>query len=169
MKKVIAGLLAIAIHFSAVAEPGKRESIKELLELTNADAMIDTIYSQLDQMSAGMAQQLGITASEQKIFERYMGKVSTSMKEDMSWEKMEAPMIDIYLANYTEKELQDMLAFYRSDTGRSLIEKMPAVMGESMVLSQKMMEGFMPKIQQITKEMAEELKAHRASQQTPKD
>ena len=58
MKKLIAGILAITIHFSAVAEPGKRESVRELLDLTNADAMIDTIYSQMDQLYAGLGQQI---------------------------------------------------------------------------------------------------------------
>jgi len=164
VKKLLVGLFAIAISISAVAEPGKRESIKELLELTNVDSMVDTMYGQMDQMFAGMGKQLGIRASEQDLFDDYMRKIGVLMKEEMSWEKIEEPMIDIYLKNYTEKEIQDMVRFYRSDSGRSLIEKMPAVMGESMVVGQEMMQAFLPRIQSMATELAEDLKARRATQ-----
>ncbi len=134
------------------------------MQLTNTAAMIDTLYAQMDQMFVGLGEQLGITPSEQAIFDNYMKKVATAMQEDMSWEKMKGPMIDIYLKNYTEEEIQDMLDFYRSDTGRSMVEKMPGVMKESMTVSQDMMQGFMPKIAEFAKELSEEIKAHRASQ-----
>src|SRR5690606_16830308 len=99
--------------------------------------------------------------SEQDVFDNYMRKIAAAMKEEMSWEKMKDPMIDIYLKHYTETEVQDMLNFYRSETGRSLIEKMPMVMGESMLLSQEMMNGFMPTIQRLSEELKKDLEAHR--------
>jgi uncharacterized protein len=164
MKSIIIGILAIAIQVSAYAESSKRESVEELLRITNVDSMIDNMYSQMDQMFVGMGQQMGIKTSEQDIFDNYMKKVTASMKEMMSWEKMKAPMTDIYLTSYTEKEIQDMLDFYRSETGRSLIKKMPQVMSESMMLSQEMMKGFMPKVQELSVELNEELKARRTAQ-----
>ena len=57
----------------------------------------------------------------------------------MNWAKMKKPMIKIYLKHYSEKEIKDMVAFYKSDSGQSMIQKMPAVMGDSMLLSQEMM------------------------------
>jgi len=161
MKKILLTLLLIILPLSAAAEAGKRESIKELLELINADSMIDTIYSQMDQMFAGMGSQLGVSASEQELFNNYTNKVEVAMKEEMSWAKMEAPIIDVYINNYTEEEIQDMLRFYRSKTGRSMIEKMPEVMVESMAVSQKMLEEFMPKFMELAKELEQEVKAHR--------
>ena len=163
MKPLLVALLALTISLPAFAEAGKRESVKELITLMEVDSMIENMYSQMDQMFASMGQQLGIKASEQKIFENYMKKVADSMQEEVSWEKMEEPMIDIYLKNYTEDELQDMLTFYRSSTGRSLIKKMPTVMRESMLLSQNMMMEFMPKMKAIADEFAVKLQKHRES------
>lgn len=73
-------------------------------------------------------------------------------------------MIDIYLNNFTEEEIQDLLSFYRSNTGRSLIKKTPMVMGESVKLSQEMMVEMMPKIQELAAEFAQELREHRQLQ-----
>ncbi len=161
MRYLLIALIAFTINFPALAETGKRESVKELMALMEVDSMIETIYSQMNQMFAGVGQQMGIKASEQAVFDNYMEKISALMIEEVSWEKMEEPMIDIYLNNYSEEEIQDMLTFYRSSTGRSLVKKMPAVMGESTKLSQDLLVDFMPKIQTLAAEFAEELKEHR--------
>ena len=73
-------------------------------------------------------------------------------------------MIDLYLKIYTEKEIDDMLIFYRSETGRSMIEKMPAVLSESVIISQEMMQSFMPKVMEFSQEMEEELYARRSQE-----
>lgn len=166
VKYLLIGLLAITFSlpgFAKDSEADKRESVKELMTLMDVDSMLETMYAQMGQMSAGMAQQMGITASEQGIFDNYMKGVITSMRETVSWERMEAPMTDIYLKTYTEEEIEDLLSFYRSSTGRSLIKKMPEVMGESMKLSQSMMAEFMPKMKELAAEFAEELGDHRES------
>ena len=149
------------LAFSAMAEQSKRESVEALLTLTNADAIVDSIYAQMDQMFAGMSTQLGIKPSEQSAFDRYMKKVVVAMREDMSWEKMKDPMIDIYLKHYTEQEIQDMLAFYQTATGQSMITKMPAVMSDSMAISQAMVKDFLPKITAMAQEFRKELEEAR--------
>ena len=164
MRYLLIGLLTLIINLPAFAEAGKRESVKELMTLTEVDSMVDTMYSQMSQVFSGVGEQLGIKVSEQVLFDNYMGKIVALMKEDVSWERMEEPMIDIYLNNFTEEEIQDLLSFYRSNTGRSLIKKTPMVMGESVKLSQEMMVEMMPKIQELAAEFAQELREHRQLQ-----
>ena len=164
MRYLLIGLLTLIINLPAFAEAGKRESVKELMALTEVDSMVDTMYSQMSQVFSGVGEQLGIKASEQILFDNYMEKIVALMKEDVSWERMEEPMIDIYLNNFTEEEIQDLLSFYRSNTGRSLIKKTPMVMGESVKLSQEMMVEMMPKIQELAAEFAQELREHRQLQ-----
>ena len=55
-----------------VIESSKRKDIEELLILTNTDAMMDGISSQMSQMMHGTAQQLGIDEPSSEIFDRYM-------------------------------------------------------------------------------------------------
>ncbi len=162
MKKLVAAFIMVLLSFGVYAQDSKRESIEELLRVTNMDSMIDSIYEQMGKMSEGMGKQLGVKPDEQPIFDAYMNKVFSAMKEDMNWEKMKAPLVDIYLKHYTEKEIQDMLTFYKSETGRSMVSKMPTVMADYMQVSQEMMKSFLPKMQTMAKELRSELKNHRS-------
>ncbi|GAA5526188.1 hypothetical protein Maes01_02783 [Microbulbifer aestuariivivens] len=164
MKKLAVVGFGLFLSIACHAQDSKRESVQELLKATNVDSMVDTMYSQMGQAFAGIGQQLGIKAEDQPVFDAYMNKVFATMKEDMSWEKMEGPMIEIYLKHYTEKEIRDMLAFYQSESGRSMVEKMPAVMGDSMALSQQMVQSFLPKVQAMAEELKTDLQKHRNSQ-----
>lgn len=150
MKKLMVLFFGLSVSFASIANESKRESVEALLHAANADAMVDSIYAQMDQVFAGMGQQLGVEPDQQEAFDHYIAKVVELMKEELSWDKMKKPMIDIYLEHYTEKEIQDILNFYQSESGRSMVEKMPAVMKDSMQLSQNMMQSFFPKMQSMT-------------------
>lgn len=164
MKKILIIGLGLFISFLAHSQDSKRESIEELLLVANVDSMMDSMHEQMAQAFEGIGKQLGVKPDEQPVFDAYMKKVFTAMQEDMNWKKIKDPMIDIYLKHYTEKEVQDMLDFYKSETGRSMVRKMPVVMGESMQLSQQMMQSFFPKIKSMAQELQNDLKEHRSKQ-----
>jgi hypothetical protein len=139
----------------------KQESVEELLALSKADAALDAAYGQMDQLFVNMGKQLGVKPEEQEMFDKFMLKMASLMKEEMSWDKMKGPMIEIYLKHYTEKEVQDMITFYKSESGRSMISKQADVAKDTMMLSQKMIEGFLPKVMKLSQEMEAELAAKR--------
>ena len=70
-------------------------------------------------------------------------------------------MIELYLKNYTEKEIKDMLVFYESDTGKSIVKKMPSVIQDSILIAQSMVNDFIPKMQALSQELKEEIEAVR--------
>jgi hypothetical protein len=165
MKIRIIVLLALLLPALVSAEEGvKRETVENLLKVMQAEKIVDVMYAQIDKMFLGLAQELGIKESERVIFEKYMSKVTIAMKEEMSWQKMKEPMIDIYIKHYTEKEMSDLMTFYSSESGQSIIKKMPAVMQDSMIISRTMLKDFLPKMQQISKELQQELIATRQAQ-----
>ncbi|MFC1751095.1 DUF2059 domain-containing protein [Pseudomonadota bacterium] len=166
MKKgLIVALMLLLPTTGMSEEQTKRENIEALLSLTNAESTVDGMYAQMGSMMQGMAQQLGIKPSERELFNQYMEKLFSTMKAEMSWDKMKAPMIDIYTKHYSNKELQDMVAFYKSESGKSMIEKMPMVIQDSMQVSQSMMKDFVPKMQALSEEMRAELVALRSNEQ----
>lgn len=143
-------------------------SVEKLLEITETSKMIDAIYAQIDGMSLNMATQMGITEKDRPAFDKYMKKVSALIREDMNWEKMKGPMIEVYVKHFTEQEIQGMIEFYSSEIGKSSIKKMPLVMQDSMGVSQKMMEGVFPKIKVLADELAAEIKATKAQPEEKK-
>ena len=162
MKRIIAIFILLLIPSISFAEdPSKKENVEELLVLMNADSIIDNIYSQMNQMIQGMDKQLGVKPSERELFEKYTEKMFSIIKSEMNWEKMKGPMIDLYLKHYSDKEIQDMLAFYKSESGQSMIKKMPAIIKDSMALSQNMMSDFFPKMQALSEELKHEIELSR--------
>jgi len=162
MNKVLIMLFLVFFSgFSFADEDAKKQKLDELLTLMNADALIDSIYSQMDQMVMGLEQHLGVKPSEKALFDEHTNKTTQIIKQEMSWEKMKAPMIAIYMKHYTESEIADMVAFYKTQTGQSMIKKMPLVMNDTMMMSQSLMKDIMPKMQALSVELKEKLAAVR--------
>lgn len=164
MKKILLLIASLTLLSSAMTfadTTSKRQVVIELLESMQMDSMMDAMYSQMDGIFINMGRQMNVQASEQAIFERYTQKMTAAMKAEMSWAKMKEPMADIYLKHYSEKELAEMLAFYRSETGKAMVEKMPAVMADSVPISQTMLQNVLPKIESIGTEMEQALEAAR--------
>lgn len=163
MKNFLIYLFTLSLSFSALAESSKRESVEELLKLTNAEALVSSIQGQIGNMLQGIPRQMNIKPDEQQIFDTYMQNSLDMMKQEVSWDKMKGTMVDIYLKHFSEQEIQDLLVFYRTKTGHAMIEKMPMIMADSMQFSQQMMQDLMPKMQSLSTQLAEDLKAHRAA------
>lgn len=166
MKNILITFLILLSPITVYAEEGvEKATVEELLEVTNVKSIVDTMYFEIDQMLEGLAAQLEISVEEQPIFDKYIVKVNASVKEQISWEKMKDPMIDLYMKHYTEKEIKDILAFYKTDTGKSLVKKMPVVMQDSIQLSQSMFKMTLPRIQELAEELQTELVQARSEKQ----
>lgn len=161
MGKTIVLAFGLLLSVAVQAQEASRADVEALLEASNMNAMIENIYDQSSQMFNGMGKQLGIKPDEQALFEAYMAEVTSEMRKEVSWEKMKEPMIQIYLKHYTDKEIKDMLVFYQSETGQSMVKKMPAVTQDSLMLSQQMMQNFIPKLQTLAEDFNQKLQAHR--------
>lgn len=160
MKKIL--LICLLSSFSVfAADSNKKAEIEQLLTLMNTEAMIDSMYGQIRKMTQGMGQQLKIKPEEQVIFKKFNEKMFAAMKEEMNWQKIKSPTIEIYAKHFSEKEISDMIAFYKTESGKSMIKKLPAVMTDSMMMAQNMMKNFIPKMQKMSAELKRELAEHR--------
>ncbi|PRO71693.1 hypothetical protein C6Y40_20675 [Alteromonas alba] len=164
MRKALMIIIAtLGLSGPVVADSGQRETVEALLIASGADSTLDAVYAQFDGMFANMAEQLKIEESERASFKKHMQEVNLMLRKEMNWDTLKAPMIDLYMAHYTENELQDMLAFYQSETGQSVVKKMPEVMAASMQITQQLMKDVYPKIMQMSKAYAEDLKKQRVA------
>lgn len=160
--KIILGITLLVLSFNLhAAETSKQKKLLELIKVMDMDAMMDSMYSEMEKMMQGLSTQMGVQASEQAIFDDYFKKMTAVMRETMNWKKLEPHTIEIYNRNFNEKEISDMLKFYKTDTGKAILKKMPAVMQESMQLGQSSMQETMPKIQKIAKQLSDALQESR--------
>ena len=155
--------LCLAGGTTARAEPASDASVRELMVVTEAEKLISGAYEQLDgAMRAGVQQALGdreITVAQRQIIEEAQAETIAVLKSELAWAKLEPQMTEIYRSNFSEAEVQGMLQFYRSDVGKAVIAKMPAVMQSAMQITQQQMVDVVPALQQIQEKMVTRLKA----------
>jgi len=163
-------IFLLVISFAAQStEETKKAKLLELVNVTDMDSMMDAMYAQMELNMQNMSTQMGVQPSEQAIFDEYYSKMIIVMREAMSWKKMEPLVIDLYSKNFTEKEITDMLNFYKTESGQSVLKKMPVLMGESMEMGQNMMQDAIPKIQAVAQELAADLEESRKAKVKAKE
>ncbi|HJU07800.1 MAG TPA: DUF2059 domain-containing protein [Rhodanobacteraceae bacterium] len=156
-----------ALPAYAAENAANEASIQELLQVTQAHKLVDTTMAQMDGMLRKSVQQAmaghPVDAGEQKILDAEISKLNDLLMQQMSWDKMEPMYINLYRETFTQKEIDDMLAFYRTPSGQSMISKMPVLMAHLMQMVQGMMVTLMPQVQKINQDTIGALEAYETS------
>lgn len=162
---ILLAYLAMCPAIAAEA-PASETSVRELLTITQSQKLVDGTMGQVDaMMQRSMKQALAgqtLTADQQRIMDNMRTKMIALFREDMKWETLEPMFIDIYKQSFTQKEVDGMLDFYKSEPGQAVIAKMPLVMQNTMQAMQGRMAVMLPKLQQLQQDAIAELKASRA-------
>ena len=164
----LVGLLCVfGSAFAAPSSPASDASIHELLQVTHVHKMLDAMMVQMDGMMKKVSQQATaghpVDAGAQKIIDAQTSKLNDLMMQQVSWEKMEPMYVNLYRKTFTQKEVDDMLAFDRSPSGQSMIAKMPGMMAQAMQTMQGKMSDLLPQIRKIEMDMASSLSAYEAN------
>jgi uncharacterized protein len=148
---------------SQQATPPSDESLRQLFEATHVTRILDTYMSTLDSgMQAGMRAALqGATpnATQQQIIADMRAQIVKEFRATLSWPKLEPIYMDIYRRNFTQQQVNDILAFYRTPSGRAMVEKMPAVMQQASQAVQGMLPDLMQHMKQIQSDGIARLRA----------
>ncbi len=161
MKSLAAALLmSLLISTSAYADiASHRAAAEELLEASNSAKIVEQLRSQMEEVFKSTVAQISKTPEEKQLLDKYTKKMTDILLENIRWDTMKGQLVDVYVSVYTEKEIRELTAFYRSPTGRKLLEKMPELIKASMEIAQKQMVTVIPKIEALSKEMESELRA----------
>ena len=108
------------------------ESIERLLKAMDAPHFLSQLRRQLEGMTkAGFDQsQRGktLTADEQAVIDAARQKLEGEFEQDFNWDKMKTFVVPIYASSFTQDEINSLIAFYESPTGKLVITKMPLAM-----------------------------------------
>jgi hypothetical protein len=157
-------IFALLFAFTVCAQDNQeQDSLDELFEVMDMDSMVNTMYDQMESMFTGIQTDSEMSPEEIAINEEYRKQLTTVMRTQMSWQAMKADLKQIYIQNFTENEIADMLTFYQSPTGQTVLRTMPVVMQESMQIVQAMAQKTIPKLQEISAQKHQALKKLRNS------
>jgi uncharacterized protein len=146
--------------FAHADDASKMAKIHEFFKVAKIDQLSDqTMRRVADQMKSGMMQQmLGVklNADQQQKANELSDKTMKILSSSLSWDTLEPEYAKIYAAAYTEQQLDDLLAFYKSPTGQVLVAKTPILMQQANAIVQQRVISAVPQIQQMLKDyMAE--------------
>jgi hypothetical protein len=165
MKTGIAVLMFCLALPSAQADetPVSDASLKELLEVTHAHSLLDSVMGQVEaSMQKSMAQAMAgqpMTPEQQAILDDFRHRTVDMIKDSLSWDTMEPIYMEAYRRSFTQQEMNGMLAFYTSEAGRAVIAKLPLVIQNIMQITNERMTLIMPKIQQLQQDLRARLEA----------
>lgn len=146
---VLTIVLSAAFGFAAYAatdiSAGERKKIVEVMNIIGAQNISR-------QVSVSFAQQLsyGLKKAQPDIDPKAFEIVSSITDEVLSkrTDELSDKMVPLYAKHFTEADLDQILAFYRSPIGRKTIETMPTLMQESMEMVIQEAQSSVPQIQE---------------------
>lgn len=156
MKSIFVLTLGLMVggSLATAQESIKQAKIERILALTNADAVMDQMFSQIKAMTASMTPP-GATPQQQAKAQEIQNKVMDLIKARMGWDKLRVLYAKVYDATFSEDEIDGMLTFYQSAVGQAMLKKMPQLISQTMSIVQTQMADIMPDIQRIAKEAAQ--------------
>jgi len=121
-------LVAVAVLIftptSGADEKSHRQAAEDLLNYVNTEKQLQTAIDQTVDMQVKANPQIAPKAGVmKKFFVKYM-----------SWDSLKDDIVKIYTDAFTEDELKQVTAFYKTPVGKKMIEKMPELMGKGMQL-----------------------------------
>ncbi len=166
MKKKLFAITFALITPVAMATQPSDDSVRELMEVTDARELMEGAMAQADQMMrASMEQTMQgkeISTEDRKVLDDMRAQMVTVLEEELGWAALEPMFIDVYQRSFSQSEVDAMLEFYNSDAGKAVVAKMPLVMQNTMGVMQQRMMSMAPRLQQIEAEAVAKLQGNSA-------
>jgi len=123
MKKTISVSIILVLTTLSTFSQTKQESIKELFTLMKTESMFDKLVIPFQGLQ------------KDSISKVLTGSIMNSMKP-MFKKIMDEDLVGIYDRHYTQKEIKDLIRFYKSKTGQKMITTAPDIQNELMSIVQ---------------------------------
>jgi len=112
-------MAVVLTHAVAVGdEKSHRKAAETLLIVTNVDKSLPKI---VEQVLASQLQQNPQLAPYREIMQRFLNKY-------MNWESLKEDVMTAYTQEFTEPEIKQLTAFYKTPLGQKAVEKMPKLL-----------------------------------------
>lgn len=155
---IITLLTTLFLSSIAVASTDShRQAVEDMLSISRVDKMIEPMMENVMSVMQQQMSQVEIPEDKMPIVEKYNQKIIDTLRQEMRWERMKDDFVKLYLEVYTEEEIRGLTEFYKSPLGQKMLDKMPELMQASLQISQGLLQQTLPKIQQLSQEMALEL------------
>ena len=120
-------------------EASHRAAILELFKLTHMESMMQ------QSMDATMDAQVKMNPALTK----FAPQLREFLAKYMSWKSLQDEFIKIYMKSFSESEVKQIIAFYKTDVGRKTVVEMPKLMEQGMQVGAARVQQHMPELAKI--------------------
>jgi len=127
--------------------PSKKEQLAtELIAMFKFNENMEGVFKQMSSMMTKSLDSQNTTPEEREKRVKSMEIVLQEARKAIDWKAIETEMAQIYTEKFDEKDLEDIIAFFKTPAGAKWLEKQPEIQAESM----KAMQKILPQIQAAT-------------------
>jgi hypothetical protein len=152
MRKVIVALFCLLLAGAAPAladETHHRQLAMELMELHNAQQMVEQAAEQVKGRLLSRFAELSATAADPEAVEQGRDQAAALIEQEFAWDNLKADYVDMYVSFFTEEELQAIVDFTKSPAGRKLQDVTPALLMKSQAIGQQHSKKVIPEVDKI--------------------
>jgi len=153
---VVPALLLTLSSIAHADDASKRTKVEQMLTVTKVDSLSQQMLASVpDRVKAAASRQMMVqsasTPEQKKLTDDYLSQMQTIARSGATWVTLKPKIIDIYMASFTEPELDSILAFYKTPAGQTLITKTPEVSGKTIETLQSAVSALQPQFEAATK------------------
>ena len=124
-----------------------KKAATELLTIMNMEKLLDQ----------SIQTALGIQIQQNPALENYKETMQEFFNKYMSWDYLKDEFVKIYMEEFTENELRDMIEFYKTDTGKKTLERLPILLQKGAQLGQKSVQNNLGELEKMIEKRKAEL------------
>jgi hypothetical protein len=152
-------LLLMAAGSARADEASKARKVEELFAVARLEEMFSqSMTMAMNQVKTSVMQEtrgVNLPPEKTKLLEEMQGKVEAVVRTALSWEQIRPQYINLYAGAFTEEQLDDLLAFYRSPAGQAMVSSSPMLMKKGAEIAQQRMNAAQPELKRLVEEFRE--------------
>ena len=150
--------------FAFSSETSHREVAGKLLEMSNAPATMREAFWLGFEPTIQNMQRQGVSPAA---IEEIRAAVTHWYNTEIKWDEIKPKLVDIYVKEFSEQELKELLAFYQTPTGKKSLVKLPALFQQGAAIGQQYFMGKQETLKPLQKKIQEIIEKHRDSKTSP--
>lgn len=143
---ILSAFLPVQLSNGLVADDGSHQkAVEEMFTVMNMDSLSSKL---IDQM-------LQIQLQRNPELEPYKDTLQVFFAKYIGWASMKDEMIQNYKEAFTEQEIREITAFYKTPTGQKALQKMPELMAKGAQIGVIRVQNNIEELQKMLEEEME--------------
>ncbi len=149
-------LLFAAAPIASADEASKAQKVEEFFQVAQLEQMFSqSMTLAMNQVNSSVmreAKAANLSPEQSALIEELQNKVEAVVRMALGWDQLRPQYIKLYSEAFTEEQLDDLLAFYKSPTGQAMVTNSPALMKKGAEITQQRMAVAQPELRRLVDE-----------------